>query len=34
MTNQRFDRNIVRRIAVIKCWETNFAFAPASPTSG
>jgi len=26
--NRQFDRPIVRRIAVIKCWETNFAFDP------
>jgi predicted nucleotidyltransferase component of viral defense system len=26
--NQRFDRNLVRRIAVLKCWETNFSFQP------
>ena len=25
---QRFDRSVVRRIAVLKCWETNFAFDP------
>ena len=27
-TNRQFDRPFVRRIAVIKCWETNFAFDP------
>ncbi|MCX6054177.1 MAG: nucleotidyl transferase AbiEii/AbiGii toxin family protein [Chloroflexi bacterium] len=26
--SQRFDRNIVRRIAIMKCWETNFVFIP------
>ncbi len=26
----RFDRNVVRRIAILKCWETNYAFAPFS----
>jgi predicted nucleotidyltransferase component of viral defense system len=26
----RFDRNIVRRIAIMKCWETNYAFDPAT----
>jgi predicted nucleotidyltransferase component of viral defense system len=26
----RFDRNVVRRIAILKCWETNFAFDPGS----
>ena len=25
---RQFDRQIVRKIAVIKCWETNFAFDP------
>lgn len=34
LVNQRFDRNIVRRIAVIKCWETNFAFDPATFLEG
>jgi len=34
LINQRFDRSIVRRIAVIKCWETNFAFEPASFLEG
>lgn len=29
LASQHFDRNIVRRIAVIKCWETNFAFEPS-----
>ena len=29
-TSLRFDRDIVRRIAIIKCWETNFAFDPES----
>jgi predicted nucleotidyltransferase component of viral defense system len=28
LANQRFDRNVVRRIAVIKCWETKFALEP------
>jgi hypothetical protein len=31
---QRFDRNTVRRIAVIKCWETNFAFDPTAFLNG
>ena len=25
-TNRQFERSFVRRIAIIKCWETNFAF--------
>jgi predicted nucleotidyltransferase component of viral defense system len=27
-TSLRFDRDKVRRLAIIKCWETNFAFDP------
>jgi predicted nucleotidyltransferase component of viral defense system len=34
LVNQRFDRNTVRRIAIIKCWETNFAFDPTSFLNG
>jgi hypothetical protein len=30
LSSQRFDRDKVRRIAVIKCWETRFAFAPTA----
>jgi len=30
LADQRFDRTRVRRIAVLKCWETNFTFDPAS----
>jgi predicted nucleotidyltransferase component of viral defense system len=30
LASQRFDRSLVRRIAVIKCWETRFVFAPAA----
>lgn len=26
----RFDRNIVRRIAILKCWETNYALDPVA----
>jgi predicted nucleotidyltransferase component of viral defense system len=26
----RFDRNIVRRIAILKCWETKYAFDPTA----
>ena len=29
-TSLRFDRSIVRRIAILKCWETNFAFDPTA----
>jgi len=29
-TRVRFDRETVRRIAVLKCWETRFAFDPAA----
>ena len=28
LASQKFDRSRVRRIAVIKCWETRFAFTP------
>jgi predicted nucleotidyltransferase component of viral defense system len=30
LANQRFDRGMVRRIAVIKCWETHFTFEPGA----
>lgn len=30
LANHQFDRNMVRKIAVIKCWETRFAFIPAA----
>lgn len=33
-TRVRFDRELVRRIAVLKCWETRFAFDPASFLTG
>jgi len=29
-TRVRFDRTLVRRITVLKCWETRFAFDPAA----
>lgn len=29
-TSLRFDRNMVRRIAILKCWETNYALDPTS----
>jgi predicted nucleotidyltransferase component of viral defense system len=28
LATQRYDRDLVRRITVIKCWETNFPFSP------
>lgn len=28
-STQKFDRAIVRRIAILKCWETNLVFIPA-----
>lgn len=28
LASHRFDHNVVRRIAVVKCWETHFAFIP------
>ena len=30
LSSQHFDREVVRRMAVIKCWETNFAFDPVA----
>ena len=30
LSSQHFDREVVRRIAVIKCWETNFALDPVA----
>lgn len=33
-TRLRFDRDLVRRIAVLKCWETRFAFDPAAFLAG
>jgi predicted nucleotidyltransferase component of viral defense system len=33
-TRVRFDRELVRRIAVLKCWETRFAFDPAAFLAG
>jgi len=29
LSHQPYDRDLVRRIAVIKCWETRYAFDPA-----
>jgi len=34
LSRQPYDRDLVRRIAVIKCWETAFAFDPAAFLSG
>jgi hypothetical protein len=34
LANHRFDRDLVRRIAVVKCWETNFAFNPTTFLDG
>jgi hypothetical protein len=31
---QRFERDLVRRIAVLKCWETRWAFDPGVFLSG
>ena len=28
LANRQFDRDLVRRLAVIKCWETNYLFDP------
>ena len=33
-TRLRFDRGLVRRIAVLKCWETRYAFDPAAFLAG
>jgi predicted nucleotidyltransferase component of viral defense system len=33
-TRLRFDRELVRRIAVLKCWETRFAFDPIAFLAG
>lgn len=33
-TRVRFDRALVRRIAVLKCWETRYAFDPAAFLAG
>jgi predicted nucleotidyltransferase component of viral defense system len=30
LASQRFNRDTVRRIAVVKCWETRYAFDPAA----
>jgi hypothetical protein len=33
-TRLRFDFGLVRRIAVLKCWETRYAFDPAAFLAG
>jgi hypothetical protein len=33
-TRQRFERDLVRRIAILKCWETRWAFDPGAFLSG
>jgi predicted nucleotidyltransferase component of viral defense system len=33
-TGLRFDRGLVRRIAVLKCWETRYAFDPTAFLTG
>jgi hypothetical protein len=30
LARQPFDRDVVRRIAVVKCWETHYAFDPVA----
>ncbi len=34
LARQPYDRHLVRRIAVVKCWETRYAFDPAAFLSG
>lgn len=34
LARQPYDRHLVRRIAVMKCWETRYAFDPAAFLSG
>jgi len=34
LVQQPYDRHLVRRIAVIKCWETRYAFDPTAFLSG
>jgi predicted nucleotidyltransferase component of viral defense system len=34
LASQRFNRDLVRRIAVVKCWETRYAFDPAAFLAG
>ncbi|MBN1461928.1 MAG: nucleotidyl transferase AbiEii/AbiGii toxin family protein [Armatimonadetes bacterium] len=34
LARQPYDRDLVRRIAIVKCWETHFAFDPAAFLSG
>ena len=34
LARQPFDRDVVRRIAIVKCWETRYAFDPAAFLAG
>ena len=34
LARQPFDRDVVRRIAIIKCWETHYAFNPVAFLAG
>jgi len=34
LANQRFERDLVRRVAILKCWETRWAFNPTAFLSG
>jgi hypothetical protein len=34
LSNQPYDRQLVRRIAVVKCWETRYSFEPAAFLAG
>jgi hypothetical protein len=34
LARQPFDRDVVRRIAAIKCWETRYAFDPVAFLAG
>ncbi len=34
LASQRFNRDLVRRIAVVKCWETRYAFDPTAFLAG
>ena len=34
LANQRFERDWVRRIAILKCWETRWAFNPSTFLAG
>jgi hypothetical protein len=34
LARQPFDRGVVRRIAIVKCWETRYAFDPVAFLAG